>query len=145
VNFPSNPAKIVVDWAGPVAAQIDFFQDGLEGIYFWSSQNSATCDWFDIFRKDTTVVDYSLFPQDVDLSGTHDIFMAFSCAGSGCGNYRSFTFFFDDAKAQDRIASQGNPAAPVGRTGLVTVAAGSLGACRTYAFAFEPAVGGDNA
>jgi hypothetical protein len=124
VHLPSNPVKIVVDFASPVSTSDDFYLDSLTGIFFWTLALPATDSrgGWSTYRKDTTTLDYTLLPAGIDLSGTHDIFISFN----EIGNYRSFTFIFDDSKTQDRLVSPGNSAAQARGIGLVNFSGGDL-------------------
>jgi hypothetical protein len=99
VSFPGNPRGMVFLYAGPNNTNIDFYENALDGpasIFFWScAVSSNSPGWRPVVWSDTCWIDYSAFTNGIpDLSGTHELFLAFSCGAAGCLDLAQVDFLF---------------------------------------------------
>ena len=106
VNFPVSPDSIIVNCSSGLVSVMDFFLDGLDGLFFWSFSLPKTTDapywWSEPFVNNSTRIDYTLFPEPPVIAGAHKLFIAFSCEGAGCGQYHSITFTFNSVGAKTK-------------------------------------------
>jgi len=98
VNFPSNPDSIIATYASDKTSVMDFYLDSLNGLFLWSFALPVTSDtgyfWTQPWVSNSTKIDYSLFPEVPVISGSHNLYVAFSCGAAGCGQYHSIALTF---------------------------------------------------